>query len=251
MLSEMLLKENICVPEYIKTSDGKPYIQADETYYVLMKKLNGHHIDPYTGNSYENGIMLGGIVADLHIVLGKISNNFECYDSDYIQELNGWIMEELKEKNIQVTQEIINYCYEFETLYKTLPRQLIHRDIHLGNLLFKGNNFVGYLDFDISQKNARILDICYLGATMLVGNYTNDSRLKRWCEIFRGVLFGYGKKLKLTENEINAIPNMFILIELTFSAFFSQIGQQDLSVSCIDMTEWLYRNKYKIVDLTK
>ena len=35
---------------------------------------------------------------------------------------------------------------------------------------------------------------------MLVGNYKNDIRFNIWCEIFRGVIHGYEKRLKLTNN---------------------------------------------------
>lgn len=42
-------------------------------------------------------------------------------------------------------------------LYSKLPIQLIRREVHLGNLLFDNNKFSGYIDFDLSQKNIRII----------------------------------------------------------------------------------------------
>lgn len=45
--------------------------------------------------------------------------------------------------------------------YKTLPRQLIHRDMHTSNLLYR-NGMFSYIDFDMSQRNVRIFDIVYL-----------------------------------------------------------------------------------------
>lgn len=45
--------------------------------------------------------------------------------------------------------------------YKTLPRQLIHRDMHTSNLLYR-NGMFSFIDFDMSQRNVRIFDIVYL-----------------------------------------------------------------------------------------
>lgn len=245
-LSKMLINENIPVAMYFKTIDNNSYAFVDKEYYCLMSKISGHHIDPYLGDCTGTGKKLGNIIATLHLALKKIGLSFECYDADYIKELNGWIIEEIKEKNLNISQEIIDECFAFEPLYIRLPRQLIHRDMHLGNLLFENDNFAGYLDFDISQKNVRILDVCYLGASMLVGNYQDAERLYLWQKIFKGVLAGYEEISQLSCDERQAIPMMFVIIELTFTAFFSRIGQSEISKSCIDMTLWLYNNIDKI-----
>ena len=48
-------------------------------------------------------------------------------------------------------------CNQLEKIYEGLPKQLIHRDVHSGNFLFENNEFSGYIDFDLSQKNIRII----------------------------------------------------------------------------------------------
>ncbi|MCL2409452.1 MAG: phosphotransferase [Oscillospiraceae bacterium] len=240
LLSDLLIKEKTPVPEFLTAPDGKRYVQIDDVYYTLMEKIDGHYLDPYADVPYENGIMLGELVADLHLALGKIGDEFECYDADYMNELDDWILKRIKENNVQISQEIIDYCYSFGPLYRTLPRQLIHRDVHMWNLLFNGRDFCGYLDFDNSQKNVRLHDLCYLGANLLVDNYQDQSRVTIWRDIFRGVLEGYSSVFELTENEIKAIPYMFVFIELTFAAAYAPQGQHELSV---DMTKWFYRNR--------
>lgn len=245
-LSNMLIEKNIPVAKYLTTIDGKSYAMNDNAYYCLMSKMSGEHINPYVGDIKNTGKMLGNIVANLHLALKDIGSKLECYDAYYIKELDGWISEEIKAKQINIRKEIIYKCFAFKPLYSTLPRQLIHRDIHLGNLMFEKGKFMGYLDFDISQKNARILDICYLGASMLVGNYQHEDRFSLWCEIFDGVLEGYEEISLFTQSEKESIPIIFVLIELTFVAFFSQIGQSDSSQSCVHMTNWLYDNMERL-----
>lgn len=44
-----------------------------------------------------------------------------------------------------------------------LPRHLIHRDAHTGNMLFEDTGFVGWVDFDHLETNFRIFDVCYCG----------------------------------------------------------------------------------------
>jgi Ser/Thr protein kinase RdoA (MazF antagonist) len=245
-ITRLLTEREIPVAQFIKTMDGKPYVALDGEYYCLMQKISGEHMDPYVGDSKTNGKMLGNIVAKLHLALKTIENRIECYDADYMNELGGWILDEIADKEIVVRQKIIDDSVSFEELYRGLPRQLIHRDMHLGNLLFDHGKFVGYLDFDISQKNVRIFDLCYLGASMLVDNYWKEDRFKAWCSIFDSVLEEYGNVSPLSPSELEAIPQMFVLIELTFVAFFSKVGQPELSNRCIEMTNWLYDNKERI-----
>lgn len=60
--------------------------------------------------------------------------------------LTGLILPQIRKISIPEITEQADYCLDFEPLYNTLPRQLIYRDMHIGNLLFEGNRFVGYLD---------------------------------------------------------------------------------------------------------
>jgi len=251
LLSDLLLQQNIPVPEYLRTPDGQAYVHANGVFFVLMKKINGHHLKPYEGCPAENGRLLGTLLAELHTALQKISDHVDCHDADYNKELDDYILKHITANAIEVPGTIIDFCRGFAPLYHTLPRQLIHRDVHTGNMLFSGKELSGYLDFDLSQKNARLHDLCYLGATMLVGNYQDETRFATWCDIFRGVLAGYNQVCELTQHERQALPYMFVFIELTFTAFFAQIAQPDISASCLDMTKWLFEHCEKIARLGK
>ena len=103
---------------------------------------------------------------------------------------------------------------------------------------------------DISQKNIRVFDICYLGAGLLVENYQDAEKLFRWQKTFRGIIEGYEEITSLSSDEKQAVPIIFIMIELVFTAYFSKIGQAETSRGCIDMTSWLYHNLDKIKSIT-
>ena len=232
-LCALLAAKGIPVPVYV----GGP-IQKDGAYYSLMKKLPGAHPDPYAGDAYANGVQLGGLVAELHGALREVPGDFECPDADCMKELEEYILPE-----IRVPRGLRDYAYAFGPLYKALPRQVIHRDPHTANMLFEGGTFTGWLDFDLSQRNARMLDLCYLGATLLVVNYRKTRRLRVWREIFRGVLDGYNGISPLSPEEYEVVPYLFVHVELLFAAFFSKNGQRKTSKSCMHMAKWLYRNR--------
>ena len=155
-----------------------------------------------------------------------------------MRELEEWILPALR----GIPNELEVYCRMFGPLYETLPRQLIHRDTHLGNLLFEDGAFTGWLDFDMCQVNARVHDICYMGACILFDddNYREENRVRQWRGIFRGMLEGYGGQLPLAENELAAVPHMFVLIELKFAAYYTREGQADTAQRCIDKAQWLF-----------
>lgn len=236
LLNELLLQENLPVIEYLKTSDDKLYIYADNEYYCLMKLINGNHIDPFIGDTTANGYLLGQIIARLHLSLNKIEHKIDCYHSYYHEEMKNWDLS-------LVNVEVINACRDFQALYDTLPRQLIHRDMHLANLMFDNGELVGYLDFDICQNNVRIFDLCYMGMSLLVGEYQNAERLSIWQTIFTNIIRGYNDIIPLKPNELTAIPMLCVVIELIFTCFF---GQTETAKNCADMTEWLYNNIEKI-----
>jgi len=167
-LSELLATSGVPVPEYA----GKP-VQSEGAYFVLMKKITGSHIDPYKGKPYKKGMTLGRLVAELHAALREIPEDFACPDADYMLQLDEYIVPE-----IHVPKRVLGYARAFGPLYEKLPRQLIHRDVHTGNMLFEDGVFTGWLDFDNAERNARLHDLCYLGATMLVGNYRSRRRLR-------------------------------------------------------------------------
>ena len=243
-----MLAEGIPVIEYIDTTDGNLYVVADDKYWCLMKRINGTVFDPFIGDPKQNGINLGKAVAELHIALKNIENKADAHEVDFYNELTAWIIPELEKGGVSFADGVMDSLHTFfERVYKLLPRQLIHRDIHTSNLLFENGILSGYLDFDMSQKNVRIWDVVYLACSQLVENYRDEARLKMWREIFVGILHGYSKLLPLNEDEIKAMPAMFIFDEVLFTAFYSKIGEIETAKCCMEMTSWLHENIYSIV----
>lgn len=236
LLSELLLREELPVVEYIRIPSC---VTVGNDSYCVMKLIRGSFFDPFTGDITANGHMLGQIIARLHVSLKKIEDKIQCYNSYYYEEMKKWDL------NL-VSEDVINACHDFRGLYDKLPRQLIHRDMHLWNLLFDDGKLAGYLDFDICQRNVRIFDICYMGLSELAGKYHNADKLTEWQKLFTNIIRGYDSITSLTDDELHAIPMICVIIELTFTGFYHGLGLADQVKFCVEFTEWLYKNKDKI-----
>ena len=242
-LNRLLLSEGLPAVEYIYTMSGSPYVFTEDKYWCLMKKIKGTVFDPFVGAPEHNGRILGKAVAELHIALKSIEDKLEVHEADFSSDLSSWILPELEKSGVSFTSGVIESLQAFfERDYQSLPRQLIHRDIHTSNLLFESDVLTGYLDFDMSQRNVRVFDIVYLGCSELVENYKDEARLEKWREIFFGILQGYSELLPLSDDELKAMPALFLFDNVLFTAFYARIGHKESMKSCLEMTNWLYEN---------
>ena len=241
-LSKKLADAGISVPVYIRALKDSYVYEVHGNTYCLMTKLIGEHIDPYGCSSHEIGHTLGLAIADLDNALRGITIA-NVHNADLEREMHGWILREISKSEIAFDTNVIPACAEWLELYRTLPRQLIHRDLHADNMLFHGDNFVGFIDFDRCQINARVFDLCYFGCTSLSEGYEDEKHLTKWEKLFSALLQGYCERCPLNVNELKAIPMMFVMIEIIFTAFYCKTDQFNTAQKCADFTNWLYRNQ--------
>lgn len=99
------------------------------------------------------------------------------------------------------------------------------RDVHLGNFLFYNNEFSGYVDFDLSQKNIRIFDLCYFMLGLLLEDEENKVDETQWFQYLKNLVKGYASVIPISIIERKSIPLVMECIELLFVAYF--IGEKD------------------------
>lgn len=230
----LLHEQGILVPLPIPTLSGEEALKLGNYFYLLMPKLNGIHIK----SIYEEDVPIlsrktGTIVAHLHQAFLSIESRLEVADNDFIKELEGWIRETLESTHgHSITKSQINdLLSNLSPLYKACPRQLIHRDMHFGNLLFQNGDFNGYIDFDLTQKNVKVFDIAYFLVGLLQNHIDNEADRLKWLEFKNGFLEGYQELNPLLPVEIEALYPLMQAIELLFVAFFLKKGQVDFAES--------------------
>lgn len=244
-----LSEQKIPVAEVIQTFKGEDYILEGNTYFFLSRKITGEHInDIYAHNHEEMAYIIGRVIGQLHLAFRACQDRIPFYDNNFYEEINGWVLKTLQQKNIAyVPEELLRDCVsKLEKLYRELPRQLIHRDIHLGNMLFKDNHLTGYIDFDLSQINARIFDLCYMLLSFLIDNTENKDKTAKWFEILHRLVSGYNSILPLTLEEKNAVPIIMLSIELLFVAYFESINDSTRAADSAKMLIWLWENQEKL-----
>ena len=164
--------------------------------------------------------------------------------------MKGWVREAFAKDNWKcIEQSVFNDIVEvLEKLYDKLPVQLIHRDVHLGNFLFDNGSFSGYIDFDLSQRNIRIFDLCYFVLGLLSEEEMLDVSEGRWFDILRLFFKGYEQECKLQLEEKRAVPYVMEAIELLFAAWFVEQKDIKCAKNAVKIYKFVDKNKQKILE---
>lgn len=219
-ISEILLDCTIPVADTVLTKTGGKYVEYKNIYFLMSKKLQGSNISDLKDKTITRE--MGCAIAQLHMAFMKCEREIEFWDNSLLKEMKGWIRENLinNEWKILKEEEYSKTVELLESVYDDLPKQLIHRDVHFGNFLFFEGNLSGYIDFDLSQRNIRIFDICYF-LTGLLAEETDDAFTEtEWIENAKSVITGYESIIQLSEKEKIAIPCVMKCIEILFIAYF-------------------------------
>lgn len=249
-LIRVLASYDIPVASIIKTIDGADYITKDNSYYFLSKKIKGEHINDIYGDDYkELSLLIGKVISELHIEFQKCQKILSFRDNNFYDEITDWVLNTIKDKKVNtIPQNILKECIsELEAIYPKLPRQLIHRDIHLNNMLFENKVLTGYIDFDLSQIDARIFDLCYMALGFLIDNINDNNKTTKWFEIVRNMVDGYSANIQLTMEEKRAIPIVMMAIEVLFVAYFINENNNEYSDGAGEILVWLWKNKERII----
>lgn len=225
-LKILQLLDNMDIPvgKIIATTNNEQYVSCDNLFCFLSRRLPGSNI-VCIGNDSEIATIMGEIIADLHMAFKKCEDVDVFWNNSLLDEMNSWVKANFETNDWKSIgkEEYEKTVSQIAMVYDNLPVQLIHRDVHFGNFLFSNGKFSGYIDFDLSQRNIRIFDLCYF----LLGLLSEEEKLEitdeLWFELVKKVFAGYGRKIRLTEAEKNAVPYVMECIELLFVSYFESI----------------------------
>ena len=243
----ILTEMDIPVGEIVLTKDRERYVKCDGLYCFLSKRLPGKAIGQIR-DAEKAAMKMGEIIADLHIAFRKCESEDTFCTNSLLDEMNGWVRDNL-EKNHWHYIERDAYdetVSRLGSVYGQLPVQLIHRDVHFGNFLFDNGEFCGYIDFDLSQRNIRIFDLCYF----LLGLLSEEEKLKigeeQWFAMVQNVFAGYGGKIELSAAEKQAVPCVMECIELLFTAWFEESKDARCAQDAFKIYEFVKRQEDRL-----
>lgn len=244
---QILEKMDIPVAKIVPTGNKELYAVYEDRYFFLSKKLPGSNLVRIE-NDVEIALMMGEIIANLHIAFKQCENADTFWDNSLLDEMNGWIKRDLEKTGWKYIsgEEYEEVVSKLADVYDKLPVQLIHRDVHFGNFLFEKGKFSGYIDFDLSQRNIRIFDICYFLLGLLSEEVKLEITREQWFVIVKNVFAGYESKVDLTEDEKYAVPYVMECIELLFVAYFESINDVHCAEDACKIYEFVKMQENKI-----
>ena len=248
-ISRALNSVGLTAPVVIPTTDGREFVTVGELYFTLTKKVEGERIMAsglYLDDYKEKARFIGEVIGQLDLALSKIDAIVE--EADLGKTLKEWAIPTLKDK-IDLDPDVVeNYAAEFNNLYRELPRQIIHRDPNPSNIILAKDKW-GFIDFELSEENARIFDPCYAATAILSETFEegNEEKLLTWVEVMKEIMYGYDCVLTMTDAEKKAIPYMILANQFVSTAFFAGKDKyEELYGINKKMTEWLVVNLDKM-----
>ena len=244
---QILEQMKIPVGKIVPVHENELYMQYEDNFYFVSEKLQGKNITQI-GNDRNLAEKMGGIIADLHLAFVKCDENDSFWHNSLLDEINGWVKKNFEDSGWELISraEYEKVIEHLAAVYDKLPVQLIHRDVHLGNFLFHNGELSGYIDFDLSQKNIRIFDLCYFMLGLLSEKEKFELTEELWFEFMKNTFHSYESKLKLTETEKKAVPCVMECIELLFVSYFASIKDTVCAESAFRIFEFIKKQENRI-----
>ncbi len=256
-ISKELHKQGFSSSLPILTKTGQEYLDGEEVF-ILTRGVKGSPLprsDRFGDDRIKFAEKYGKSIARLHKALKAIQKDIPANEVNLYKNVTEWALPNVKQQNIQWDMGIDDsffddYIENFGLLYDKLPKQLIHRDPNPSNILFVGSEVSGFIDFDLSEINIRLWDVCYC-ATGILSEGSEDA-YQKWLEILGGILHGYDLEGKLTPEEKQAVFYVICSMQMICIAFFeSNDMYRELAKINRQMLKFIIDNKEKIVNILK
>ena len=226
----------------IKTTRDESYVKDGELYFYLTNRVEGKQLlagEMYQSSYKEKARFVGEILGQLHLALVQVEATVE--ENNLVETVKNWALPKAKEVMALPKEFCEEYERTFLRLFEKLPKQIIHRDPNPGNILCSEDKW-GFIDFELSEKNVRIYDVCYAATAILSESFSvcDEARLEKWIEIYKDIVWGYDSVAKLSVEEREAIPYVLLANQFVCIAWFSEKEKyQEIFETNKRMTGWL------------
>lgn len=238
-----VIKKSIVFSDVVKLRNGNEYLQDGDLYFIIIKRIKGKQLKCEDVFADVNiAYIIGVNIAKLHKTLKEFDSADYKKADIYNDCLSG--IKSIKELANLENYFVDDYKNTFCKLISQLPMQLIHRDLNPSNMLFDNGEFKGFIDFDLTEVNIRIFDICYCATAILSECFTNSNNDKNnWIDILNNLIEGYNSINELNEAERKSVQYVIYSIEIICISYFSQYDKYaELTKTNIKMLDWLIEN---------
>lgn len=251
-VSKVLQKQGFISSMPVPMKTGSEYLDGKELF-ILTRGLRGKPLptsDRFGENRVSFGEKYGESIARLHKALKAVQKDVLPDEVNLYQTVIDWALPNVRQQNLQWNMGLDDSFFEdyiegFEKLYDKLPKQLIHRDPNPSNILFENGEVSGFIDFDLSEVNVRLWDVCYCATGIL--SEGSDEAYKKWLDILGGILHGYDAVNKLSSEEKQAAFYVICSIQMICVAWFENHDEyKELAKTNRRMLQYIIQNKKQI-----
>jgi len=229
-VTKALTAQGFTAAALIPTKSGAEYLDGEQIT-ALTHRLPGAPLpkeDRFGDDRYEFGCKYGQAIAKLHNALAEAEPHILPDEANLYKQVTEWALPNVEKQNQQWNMGLLeeffaDYITGFGELFDKLPKQLIHRDPNPSNILFHGGEVSGFIDFDFSEKNVRLWDICYCATGILSEWRGVDDIQEKWPLVLKGILHGYDSVNPLTPEEKQAVYYVICSIEMVCLAYFATV----------------------------
>lgn len=243
-LLQWLTMQGQPISPLIYTEEGTPWAEYRLGIYVLYRFVEGVPGDRLDLLSPDFAREAGSTLARLHLALAgyPASDSFPVFDLFHEVASFAWPAAQAHAAlkfghGLHDLEEVLS---ELVNPYEVLPRQLIHRDFHPGNLIFREGKLVGVLDFDRVRLGIRLFDLCYLATAVLSEGFDDPKKRQEWLGFVRELVAAYNGAAPLRPTEGFAFIYIIYLIQLLFVAHFLDLGHTALADKNLAMLLWVF-----------
>ena len=207
----------------IPTKDGREYVQEGELYFTLSRKIDGERVMAgklYLDDYEKKARFIGEIIGWLDKALSTVDTATD--EVDTCDAVKSWALPKVSSEFGLDDDFTKTFLEGFERLYKSIPRQVIHRDPNPSNIIVAEDKW-GFIDFELSERNVRIFDPCYAATAILSETFEdgNSDKFMKWISVLKEMIAGYDSVVKLTEEEKQAVPYIILANQFISTAYFA------------------------------
>jgi Ser/Thr protein kinase RdoA (MazF antagonist) len=241
------------VPAPVPARDGKFYVRSEDKYFCLYPYISGgvtqHYYRP---GAEERAGVYGRTIAALHAGMKRygLPSGFESMDliqEVYLNALPVILRNSPSAEAVLAARAAEEFKEAWLRLYKDIPVQLIHKDMHPVNMLLDSSNrLVGIIDFDSAAIGPRVFDPCYCCTYMLINGYEEHEKRSKWFALLRALKQGYESVQSLTGAEREGFWCGMIAAAFILDAAFFKVNNTRLAEKTRQVISWILDNRHRI-----
>ncbi len=219
-LADTLVARGVPAETLLSLPDGRLALpMVDGLWMTLCRRVKGTRLTAAELiRNPEAGRRIGAALAEFHKAAAALDETL-ADDEPWADHLLGWALPQVK--GFLPEDYLADFASRVEAT-RALPVSLIHRDPNPSNLIDTGDA-IGFIDFELSRRFARIFDPCYTMTAVLSEVFQRDELPWRenWPVFCKAVLAGYNSISPLTAAEKSAVPTIMQGNELLCIAAFA------------------------------